>query len=131
MYVIKNHWLSGVGLDAKTWNKTYNPYAKKIGAIRNVPSHNMFLTTWGKAGIFALLGLIGFFIHAISRHAILFLKTGDSYTLLIVLVFIWFGIQSMTENFLIVDLRIAGTIWMVLGLRMKINILKSVHSKHE
>lgn len=117
MYVIKNHWLSGVGLDAKTWNKAYNPYAKKTGAIRNVPPHNVFLFAWGKAGIIAFLALIGFFFFAIARHAILFLKTGDSYMLLVTLVFVWFGIECMTENFLIMDPRLAGSLWMVLGLR--------------
>ena len=117
MHVIKEHWLSGVGLDAKSWNNAYNPYARKSGAIRNVPPHNVFLFAWGKAGIIAFLSLIGFFIYAIARHAIFFLKTGDSYMLLVTLVFVWFGIECMTENFLIMDPRLAGSLLMVLGLR--------------
>jgi len=117
--VIGDHWVKGVGLDSNSWERAYAPHAEKVGAILKVPPHNVFLFVWAKAGILAFLCFVGFFISAICRYSLDFLRSGDTYALLVAMAFIWFGAECMTENFLIMDLRLAGALWMIMGLRVK------------
>lgn len=114
--VIKDNWLFGVGLDTDSWNKYFNKFAKIKGYyVKNMPPHNMFLFILGKSGIFCLLCFIIFILYTFIVNLKKFFYSRDIFYLCIINMIIWLMLIGMTENLLLMDVRISSIFWLLLG----------------
>lgn len=117
--VIKNNWLLGIGLDKVQWNKYYNIEATKLNAPLNMSPHNMFLFLWGKSGILALVFFILFFLITTIDNLKRFYRENNIFSLLILFSIFLIVLQGITENILLMDIRILSVFWMIMSFELK------------
>jgi len=122
--VIKDNCVLGVGFDNNKWNNQYNNYAQKINAILSVPPHNIYLLIWAKIGVFGAIFLLAFILWNFKRELLIYLqKDSNTYTLhlALTLIFLWIGLQGLTENLFLAEARILASLFMLLGLNKNEN----------
>ncbi len=112
--LVGRHPLRGVGFHG--WGQTFPPYARAIGLDPTLPPHNAYLIAWlwlGLAGLATMALIFGGTLVSCVR------LTAKKWLLDLGLVGIaltsWFGIQLFFTNFALLQPRVGGAFFLLIG----------------
>lgn len=77
--MLKDYWLTGVGLGAETFQSIFKRY-QTFGATNYAHTHNLYLQIWLESGIIAILSFVWFIVRIIKKSLNeIFGQFADSY----------------------------------------------------
>ena len=110
--MLKDYWLSGIGLGITSFNKVYPIYAYSGTTAQH--SHNLYLQIMVENGIMGLIMFIGIMYYFYKETVISICKKKNILLVSIISGMFGFLIQSMTDHTWY-NYRIVLMFWMVLA----------------
>lgn len=119
--MLKDYWLSGVGLGVTSFNKVYPVYA--YSGIVTDHSHNLYMQIIIENGLLGLIMFVGMIYNFYKETIISISKKRDLVLLGIISAMVGFLIQSMTDHTWY-NYRVVLVFWTVIGLGISFTKIK-------
>lgn len=118
--IIRNFWLSGIGIGSEAFKKVYPAYALS-GAGFALHSHNLYLQIWvemGLIGICSLISMILMFVKQVFSKKIIGIRRTSNYAKIIIAIgagVLGFMLQGLTD-YVWYNYKILMTFWVFIAL---------------